>query len=95
MDFIIEAVMEFLIEFLGELYVDLTAKLLPRGRLSERTYKILSVVFSIVGVAFFLLLVIGLTILIVNGGASTLGWIFTCVGALYLIITLVLFLKKR
>ncbi|MBQ8302612.1 MAG: hypothetical protein IJX97_03570 [Clostridia bacterium] len=95
MDFIIEAVMEFLMEFLGELYVDLTTSLLPRGRLSERAHKVLTVVFAIIGVAFFLLLFTGLTMLIVSGGASTLGWIFTCVGAVYLIVSLVLFLRKR
>ena len=90
MDFIFEVIMEFIIEIFGEVYVEVATSLMPNKVLSKRAQNALSVIFALIGVAFFLLFIVGIILLIARKGASTLGWIFFGVSLAFLIISIVL-----
>ncbi len=95
MEFVIDIIMEFIIEFFGEVYVTLATSLMPNKALSKRLEKTLTIIFTCVGIVFFSLLIAGLILLIGNKGVSTLGWIFTGFGLVFLVISILLRLKQR
>lgn len=97
MDFVIEVIIEFVIELFGEVYLNAAASLMPEKTLSKRAKRTLEVVFSLIGVMFFILLIVGVILLIVNGCGSMLGWIFTVCSLAFLIGTIIryIFLIKR
>ena len=89
MDFLIDFLVEVVFNVFAEGFVSLAAAFMPNKVLSSRTEKILTVIFSLLGICLFVLLVVGIVMLVESHGDNLIGWIFMGVCTIYVVLSIV------
>ena len=89
MDFLMDFLVEVVFNVFAEGFISLAAAFMPNKAFSPRTEKILTIIFSLIGICLFVLLVVGAVILIESRGDNIMGWILTGVCAIYVVLAIV------
>lgn len=99
MSFIVDILVEFLLNIFAEGFVALAASFMPKRNLSKRAQNIISIVSCLIGAAMFVLLIVGIVLVVESSAGNIFGWIFIgiCVAYIILAITLkiIYVVKKR
>lgn len=89
MDFLIDFLLEVVFNVFADGFVALAGIFMPNKTLSPRTEKILTIIFSLIGLCLFVLLVVGIIVLVESHGDSLIGWIFMGVSIIYVVLSII------
>lgn len=89
MDFLVDFLVEVVLNVFAEGFVSLSAAFMPNKALSPRTEKILTIILFLVGVCLFVLLFVGIGILVKSHGDNLIGWIFVGACINYVLLSIV------
>lgn len=83
MEFLVDILVEIVLGVCGEGFVNLTTSFLPVDNLSKKAKTVLYTIFGLIGMAIFVMIIVGIFLLLESNGASVLGRVFIGVSAAY------------
>lgn len=95
MDFIMDVLVEGFFELFGEGFLSLCSAFIPDKILSEKSQRIIGIIFFIIALALFVGLIIGVVLLVETGGQSLWGWLLVSVSAIYMVSGIVLKIRSH
>lgn len=92
---IIEFILEFVFEIVGELFVSIASVFLPSKAISHRLYRILHFISVVIAVAVLVCAFIGVVMLVDSGGRSVWGYVLISVSVAYIASAVIVVLAKK